>query len=139
MGLFIQNTKEIREKVEKVFHDTSNYVVALQHRSALKQFGSLLLSNVLYATDSNRTFLLYFDNQGIYEAETSFSDKSQFLFMPWHEITDFSYQDKGGHILLTYTHLGQKRGYQIDFNGAIMKDNRENTLSLIQKDWNRVQ
>lgn len=138
MGLFTQNTKEIKEKVERVFHDTTNYVVAIQHRSALKQLGSLLLSNVLYATVSNRTFLLYFDNQGIYEAETSFTDKSQFLLMPWHEITDFSYRDIGGHILLTYTHLGQKRRYQIDFNGAIMKDNRDNTLSLIEKDWNRI-
>ncbi|MDO5732434.1 MAG: hypothetical protein Q4P72_01445 [Eubacteriales bacterium] len=138
MGLFTQNTKEIRAKVQGVFHNTSNYVVAVQHRSALRQFGSLIVSNVLNATDSNRTFLLYFDKQGIYEAETSFSEKSQFLLMPWHEISDFSYRDKGGHILLSYTHLGQKRGYQIDFNGAIMKDNRENTLSLIQKDWNRV-
>lgn len=84
------------------------------------------------------TSLLYFDKQGIYEADISFSDKSQFLLMPWHEITDFSYKDKGGHILLFYTHLGQKYKYEIDFNGAIMKDNRENTLSLIKKDWNRV-
>lgn len=138
MGLFTQSTHEIRDKVENVFHDTKNYVVAMQHRSALKQLGVLLLGNIAYSTDSSRTFLLYFDPQGIYEAETSFSNKSQFLLMPWHEISDFKYEDKGNKVILSYSHLGRKRGYVIDFGGNIMKDNRGNAMSLIQKDWNRV-
>lgn len=138
MGLFTQSTDEIRDKVENVFHDTNNYVVAMQHRGLLKQLGLLLLGSVIYVTDSCRTFLLYFDPQGIYEAEISFSDKSQFLLMPWHEISDFKYKDKGSKVILSYSHLGQKRGYVIDFGGNIIKDNRENTLSLIQKDWNRI-
>lgn len=138
MGLFTQDINEIRNKVENVFHDTKNYVVGLQHRSGLKQIVILLLSNLIYAIDNNRSFLLYFDNQGIYEAETSFKDKSQFLLMPWHEITDFMYEDKGNKVILSYSHLGEKRGYVIDFGGKIMKDNRENTMLLINKDWNRI-
>lgn len=138
MGLFTRNIDEIREKTEKVFHDRSNYVLAIQNRSFLKRVGLLLLAKLPYLIDSNRTFLLYFNQEGIYEAEISFSDKSQFLLMPWHEISDFHYEDKGSKVLLSYSHLGQKRGYSIDFGGPIMKDNRKNVLDLIAKDWNRI-
>lgn len=138
MGLFTQNADEIREKVESVFHDTKNYVVALQHRSEARQAGLLFFSTLLYVIDSNRSFLLQFENQGIYEAETSFTDKSQFLLMPWHEISDFEFEDRGDKVLLSFSHLGQKRGYEIDFGGRIMKDNRDNVMSLIQRDWNRI-
>ncbi|MCO5475194.1 histidine kinase [Enterococcus gallinarum] len=138
MGLFTQTIDEIREKVASVFHDTDNYVVAMQHRSALKQLGVMLLGNLAYATDSNRTFLLYFTHEGIHEAETSFSDKKQFALMPWTDVNDFHYEDKGNKVILSFDYLGKKRGYAIDFNGKIMEDNRENVRVLMEKNWNKA-
>lgn len=139
MGIFIQNANEIRNKVQQSFHNTENYVVAMQRRSVLKQAALLAFSSLVYTTDSCRTFILYFDPQGIYEAETSFQDKSQFLMMPWHEISDFTFTEKANKVNLSFSHLGKERGYQIDFHGNIMQDNSHNVKRLIEKNWYRIE
>ncbi|HEL0291694.1 TPA: histidine kinase [Streptococcus equi subsp. zooepidemicus] len=110
----------------------------MQHRSVLKQLGVMLLGNLAYATDSNRTFLLYFNHEGIHVSETSFSDKKQFVLIPWNDVKDFHYEDKGNKVILSFHHSGKNKGYTIDFNGKIMEDNRENTRLLIERNWNKT-
>ncbi|KIS05199.1 hypothetical protein AT54_01107 [Streptococcus equi subsp. zooepidemicus Sz12is] len=98
----------------------------------------MLLGNLAYATDSNRTFLLYFSHEGIHVSETSFSDKKQFVLIPWDDVHDFHYEDKGNKVILSFDYLGKKRGYSIDFNGKIMEYNRENARVLIERNWNKT-
>lgn len=58
--------------------------------------------------------------------------------MPWKDVHDFHYEDKGNKVILSFDYSGKKRGYAIDFNGKIMEDNRKNAIVLMEKNWNKT-
>ena len=91
----------------KKFGTADNYPVAVKHNSMFKGLLKLLLSNLLYAIDGSRTFVLYFDDTGIYEKELSLTDDVPFLLIPWREVYDFGYKDKGNKVCLNVDHLGK--------------------------------
>lgn len=112
--------------------------MAVKHNSILKGLLELLLSNLVYAIDSGRTFVLYFDDAGIYEKELSFTDNAPFLLIPCREIYDFGYKDKGNKIYLTVNHLGKTYSYEISFNNYLLKGNRERLKQLIEHNFFRA-
>lgn len=124
----------VREKIGTA----DNYLVAVKHNSMLKGLLELLLSNLAYAIDSGRTFVLYFDDAGIYEKELSFTDNALFLLIPWREIYDFGYKDKGNKIYLNVNHLGKTYSYEISFNNYLLKGNRERLKQLVEHNFFRA-
>ncbi|MDU5417338.1 histidine kinase [Peptoniphilus harei] len=138
MGLLFNDKKEFSEKVEKIFGDRENYLVAFKANDLKTGLGKLILSNIYYTFDSSRTFILYFSPKGLYESEISNSMKRDFFLMPWNEIEEFEVEDKNNKAIISLRHLGKKVMYEVDFKGKIFDGNEERFMELKSKDWNRI-
>ena len=138
MGLLSNDKKEFSDKVEKIFGDRDNYLVAFKANDIKTGLGKLLLSNLYYTMDSSRTFILYFSPKGLYESEISNSTKRDFYLMPWNEIEDFEVDEKNNKAIISLRHLGKKVMYEVDFKGKIFEGNGERYKELKSKDWTRI-
>ena len=138
MGLLFNDKKEFSEKVEKIFGDKDNYLVAFKANDLKTGLGKLILSNIYYTFDSSRTFILYFSPKDLYESEISNSMKRDFFLMPWNEIEEFEVEDKNNKAIISLRHLGKKVMYEVDFKGKIFEGNEERFIGLKSKDWNRI-
>lgn len=132
MGKLFTKSSDVGNMVREKFGTADNYLVAVKHNSMLKGFLEWLLSNLIYILDSSRTFVLYFDDAGIYEKELSLTDNAPFLLIPWREVYDFVDKDKGNKIYLNVNHLGKTYSYEISFNNFLLKGNRERLKQLIE-------
>ena len=138
MGLLFNSSEEISEKVYQKFGDRQNYLIAMKHNGIAKGIFKWIISNLYYILDSSRSFVLYFNNKGIYESEISNSTKKDFLLMPWNEISSFEVKTDLSKTTITFVHLGKKIAYEIPFNGKYFIDNKHNFLKLSENDWNRI-
>ncbi|MDU6098025.1 histidine kinase [Peptoniphilus harei] len=138
MGLLFNDKKEFSEKVEKIFGDKDNYLVAFKANDLKTGLGKLILSNIYYTFDSSRTFILYFSPKGLYESEISNSTKRDFYLMPWNEIEEFEVDEKNNKAIIILRHLGKKVMYEVDFKGKIFEGNEDRFIGLKSKDWNRI-
>lgn len=138
MGLLFNDKKEFSDKVEKIFGDRDNYLVAFKANDLKTGLVKLILSNIYYTFDSSRTFILYFSPKGLYESEISNSTKRDFLLMPWNEIEDFEVDEKNNKAIISLRHLGKKVMYEVDFKGKIFEGNQERFMELKSKHWNRI-
>ena len=138
MGLLFNDKKEFSEKVEKIFGDKDNYLVAFKANDLKTGLGKLILSNIYYTFDSSRTFILYFSPKGLYESEISNSTKRDFYLMPWNEIEEFEVEDKNNKVIISLRHLEKKVMYEVDFKGKIFEGNEDRFIGLKSKDWNRI-
>lgn len=138
MGLLFNDKEEFSEKVEKIFGDGDNYLVAFKANDMKTGLGKLILSNLYNTMDSSRTFILYFSPKGLYESEISNSTKRDFYLMPWNEIEEFEVEDKKNKAIISLRHLGKKVMYEVDFKGNIFEGNEERFINLKSKDWNRI-
>lgn len=82
MGFLFNNVDDFRDKIKDKFGNTDSYLFAIKNNSASKGILKLFISNLYNSMDSSRTFLLNFNEKGIYENEISTSDKNNFIFMP---------------------------------------------------------
>lgn len=139
MGLFTTNSDDIYDFVKKEFGDTKNYLMVLKHNSVAKSIFKLAISTLYHNIDSNRIFILYFDEKGIHEKEISFSDKSAFVFIPWNEVEEFTKDEKSNKVILKVNHLGKVYAYEVPFNGKIMKGNRERYNNLKENNFIRIE
>lgn len=138
MGLLFNDKEEFSEKVEKIFGDRDNYLVAFKANDLKTGLGKLILSNLYNTMDSSRTFILYFSPKGLYESEISNSTKRDFYLMPWNEIEEFEVEEKNNKSIISLRHLGKKVMYEVDFKGKIFDGNKERFMELKAKDWNRI-
>ena len=138
MGLLFNDKKEFSEKVEKIFGDKDNYLVAFKANDLKTGLGKLILSNIYDTFDSSRTFILYFSPKGLYESEISNSTKRDFYLMPWNEIEEFEVDEKNNKAIIILRHLGKKVMYEVDFKGKIFEGNEDRFIGLKSKDWNRI-
>lgn len=138
MGLLFNDKKEFSDKVEKIFGDRDNYLVAFKANDIKTGLGKLLLSNLYYTMDSSRTSILYFSPKGLYKSEISNSTKRDFLLMPWNEIEEYEVDEKNKKAIISLRHLGKKVMYEVDFKGRIFEGNEERFMELKSKDWNRI-
>lgn len=137
MGLLFNTSEDLDKKVREKFGNDKAYLVVFKHNSPAKGLGKLLLSNVYYVFDSNRTFLLYFGPKGVYESEIYNTDKKDFVFMAWNEIEDFELVE-GNKKILKINHLGKIYQYQVELNGKLFKNNYKNLTELMENNWNRI-
>ncbi len=133
MGLLFNSKEDVKKDVEARFGQGKNFLLAIKHNGPLKSGIELLVSNVLYTYDNNRTFILVFDAKGIYEKEISNSNKTNFYLMPESEIQNFQIDKKPNKAYIHFEHLGKKVSYEIPFKGKIFKKNEKNFLQ-VQKD-----
>lgn len=138
MGLLFNSKDEFGDKVEKIFGDRDNYLLAFKSNDLKTGLGKLALSNLYNAFDSSRTFILYFSPKGLYESEISNSTKRDFYLMPWNEIEEFEIDEKNNKAIISLRHLGKKVMYEVDFKGKIFEGNEERFTDLKLKDWNRI-
>lgn len=140
MGLLTNSINEIREDVKNRFGDTNNYLVVIKKNKASTGFINLfIIGGLLYPLLANRTFIIEFTSQGIYEKEISNSTKGDYVLIPWNEISDFNIQRGNMDTVIEYYYLGKKIMYKVCYNGVPYKDNKENEYKLYNKDWNRVE
>lgn len=135
MGLFFNDKDELRKDVENSFGKGRNFLIAIKHKGPIKQGIKMIISNFYNTYDSNRTFLLVFDNKGIYEKEISNSDKTDFYLMPESEIENFSVEEKSSKAYIKFEHIGKSLSYEIPFDGRLFKDNKENFNALRASSW----
>lgn len=138
MGLFINHTDEIQEKVRENFGESDDYLVGMKYNGWKKGLAELIASSLVYVMDSSRTFLLYFSPKGIYEKEMSHSLKGEFILIPWEEIEEFHVKEKRNKECIEFLHLGKRVGYEINYGGAINRGNEERMRALKAKNWNRL-
>lgn len=138
MGLLMNSREEIKENVVSRFGQEKNYLVVFKHNSPAKSVLKLLLSKLYYIFDNSRTFILVFDNKGIYEKEISNSTKTDFYLFPESEIENFEINNKTNKSIISFDHLGKKISYEIPMNGKIFKDNKENLEVLVKNNWERI-
>lgn len=138
MGLLFNDKKEFSDKVEKIFGDRDKYLMVFKTNDIKTGLGKLILSNIYYAMDSSRTFILYFSPKGLYESEISNSTKRDFYLMPWNEIEEFEVEEKNNKAIISLRHLGKKVMYEVDFKGKIFEGNEDRFKELKSKDWNRI-
>lgn len=138
MGLLFNDLNEVREKVSGEFGNIDNYLIAIKHNDVKNGIAKLIVSNLLYILDSNRTFIIFFDEKGIHEKEMGRSIKGDFLLMPWHEIENFEVIEKNNKAIIEMNHLGKKVGYKIPFKGKLFRDNSKNFGHLKDKEWNAL-
>lgn len=108
MGLLFNDKDDLKREVEEKFGNGKNYLIAFKHNSPVKKGLKLIMSNLYNTYDSNRTFILVFDNKGIYEKEISNSDKDNFYLMPENEVEDFNVDKKSRKAYITFKHVGKK-------------------------------
>lgn len=138
MGKLFTKSSDVCNMVREKFGTTDNYLVAVKRNSVAKDLLEWwLLSSLLYAIDSGRTFVLYFDDKGIYEKELSFTDNAPFLLIPWREVYDFNFDDKGNKVYINVNHLGKTYSYEITFNNYLLRGNRERLQQLIAHNFRR--
>lgn len=137
MSFLLYDMEEIRSQVRAAFGDTDNYLVVVKHNGWQSGLVKLLISSLLYATDSSRQFLIYFNQKGIYEKELGTPLKGDFVLMPWHEVEEYSLKPWCMHKVIRFLHLGKKVGYDVQLSGRINQDNRANLAKLIANDWKR--
>lgn len=138
MGLLFNSKDEFGDKVEEIFGDRDNYLLAFKSNDLKTGLGKLVLSNLYNTFDSSRTFILYFSPKGLYESEISNSTKRDFYLMPWNEIEEFEIDEKNNKAIISLRHLGKKVMYGVDFKGKIFEGNEERFTDLKLKDWNRI-
>ena len=138
MGFLFNDLGECREKIRENFSKTDSYLFAIKHNSKAKGFLKLLASGLYYTLDSSRTFLLNFNEKGIFEKEISNSIKGDFILMPWHEIESFDIDEKSNKAFINFSHLGKKISYEISFKGRMCEDNINNFKNLRGNNWNRI-
>lgn len=139
MGKLFTKSSDVCNMVQEKFGTTDNYLVAVKRNSVAKDLLEWwLLSSLLYAIDSGRTFVLYFDDKGIYEKELSFTDNAPFLLIPWREVYDFNFEDKGNKVNINVNHLGKTYSYEITFNNYLLRGNRERLQQLIAHNFRRT-
>ena len=138
MGKLFTKSSDVCNMVREKFGTTDNYLVAVKRNSVAKDLLEWwLLSSLLYAIDSGRTFVLYFDDKGIYEKELSLTDNAPFLLIPWREVYDFNFEDKGNKVYINVNHLGKTYSYEITFNNYLLRGNRERLQQLIAHNFRR--
>ena len=138
MGILLHDyDKEIKGKVQNLFGKDDGFLVVMKHNSPLNGLAKLLLSNLIYALDSNRTFILYFDEMGIHKTEISHSTKGAFTCMPWQNIEDFSFVEKGTKNLIAFRYDGKTLQFEVPFDGKIFFENKRLFEDLRQKNWFR--
>lgn len=138
MGFLFNDLGECREKIMENFSKTDSYLFAIKHNSKAKGFLKLLASGLYYTLDSSRTFLLNFNEKGIFEKEISNSTKGDFLLMPWDEINSFEIDERSNKAFINFSHLGKKISYEISFKGRMCEDNINNFRNLKGNNWNRI-
>ena len=138
MGFLFNDLDEFREKINEKFKNTDSYLFAIKHNSPTKGFLKLMASNLYNTLDSSRTFLLNFNEKGIFEKEISNSTKDNFLLMPWNEINSFEIDEKSNKAFINFSHLGKKISYEISFKGIMCQDNLENFKNLKENNWHRL-
>ena len=138
MGLLFNNLDDIREKVSEEFGNIDNYLIAIKHNDVKSGIAKLIVSNLLYVLDSNRTFIIFFDEKGIHEKEMSHSIKGDFSLIPWHEIENFQVTEKSNKAIIELSHLNKKVGYEISFKGKLFNDNNKNFEHLTAKEWHAL-
>lgn len=138
MGLLMNTASEIADKVKEDFNDDKNYLFALKRNDFKRGLLKLFLSRLYYIMDGARSFVLYFNEKGIYEKEISNSVKGNFVLMPWDEINDFTVDYKSSKANITLVHLGAKLLYEVPFNGSMAKGNKERLDDLQKKAYNKL-
>lgn len=138
MGFLFNDVNEFREKIKEKFKNTDSYLFAIKDNSTGKGFLKLFVSNLYNTVDSSRTFLLHFNEKGIYEKEISNSSKGDFVLMPWDEIEVFEIVEESRKAFIKFSHLGKNISYEIDFDGKMAVDNRKNFENLKEKSWHRL-
>lgn len=138
MGLLMNSREEIKESVVSRFGQEKNYLVAFKHNSPGKSVLKLLLSKLYYIFDNSRTFILVFDNKGIYEKEISNSTKTDFYLYPESEIENFEINNRTNKSIISFDHLGKKISFEIPMTGKIFKSNKENLEALVTDNWDRI-
>ena len=138
MGLLMNSREEIKESVVNRFGKEKSYLVAFKHNSPGKNILKLFVSKLYYIFDNARTFILVFDNKGIYEKEISNSSKTDFYLFPENEIENFEINNKTNKSIISFDHLGKNISYEIPMTGKIFKDNKENLAVLVKNNWERI-
>lgn len=138
MGFLFNDVDEFREKIKEKFKNTDSYLFAIKHNSTGKGFLKLFVSNLYNTVDSSRTFLLHFNEKGIYEKEISNSSKGDFILMPWDEIEVFEIVEEARKAFIKFSHLDKNISYEIAFDGKMAVDNRKNFDNLKEKSWHRL-
>lgn len=138
MGFLFNDVNEFREKIYEKFKNTDSYLFAIKYNSTGKGFLKLFFSNLYNTVDSSRTFILHFNEKGIYEKEISNSTKGDFILMPWDEIEVFEIVEESRKAFINFSHLGKNISYEIDFDGKMDVDNRKNFENLKKKSWYRL-
>lgn len=138
MGLLFNDREDFKKDVEEKFGKEKNYLIVFKHNSPVKNVLKLIVSNLYNTYDSNRTYILVFDNKGIYEKEISNSDKANFFLMPENEIDNFTVNKKSNKAYINFTHIGKEISYEIPFTGKLFTDNKNNYKALLKKDWERI-
>lgn len=138
MGLLMNTASEISDKVKEDFNDDKNYLFALKRNDFKRGLLKLFLSRLYYTMDGARSFVLYFNEKGIYEKEISNTVKGNFVLMPWDEINDFTVDYKSSKANITLVHLGAKLLYEVPFTGSMAKGNKERLDDLQKKAYNKL-
>lgn len=138
MGLLMNTTNEVAEKVKDNFNDDENYLFALKNNDVKSGLFKLILSKLYYTMDSARSFILYFNEKGINEKEISNTLKGNFVLMPWNEVEDFVIDIKNNKANLAFSPLGKKLLYEVPFSGAMANKNKNMLENLLDKNFNRI-
>lgn len=138
MGLLMNTASEIADKVKEDFNDDKNYLFALKRNDFKRGLLKLFLSRLYYTMDGARSFVLYFNEKGIYEKEISNTVKGNFVLMPWDEINDFTVDYKSSKANITLVYLGAKLLYEVPFTGSMAKGNKERLDDLQKKAYNKL-
>lgn len=138
MGLLFNDKNDFDKDVKERFGENQNYLIAIKHNSPARKAINLAISGLYNAYDSNRTFILVFNNKGIYEKEISNSDKADFYLIPGNEIEDFNFEEKNNKVFIDFKHIGKKISYEIPFTGKLFKDNKINYEFILNKNWEMI-
>lgn len=138
MGFLFNDVNEIREKVKENFLNTKDYLVTMKYNDIERSILQLVICRLFYIFDSARTFVLNFDEKGVYELEISNGVKGKFVLIPWHEISNLELYYKNNKAIITFFHIGKKLSYEIYFDRKIFNDNYKNLENLKSKNFYRI-
>ncbi|MFM1573209.1 histidine kinase [Helcococcus ovis] len=136
MGILFNKNEELRTAVKNDFSTDRDYLIVSKYNSTSKSLLKMFISNLWGIYSSSRTFILYFNVDGIYIKEISTSMKSKFNYHSWCDIKNFKSDDKGNKAIISFNYLQKEHSYEVPFdNTKYLKDNKKRYYELNEKDF----
>lgn len=127
---------QIKENIKKNFGENDSYLLALKQEGFKRGLSKIVSTNLLINREKSDLYILFFDEKGIYRKNITEKLDDDYKLISWKRIDFVNLVEKTRVSILEISHMGEKIGFEIPYEGDLYKENKENLKKLKEKNWN---